>query len=114
MAAVTLSMRLVAIHFDRLVVDPVCGRAAEDGSAGPWRKEPNMAATTGRPTWEACSTHEHSRALHLPLCNRRCRQRRAAPKKMAQVLTVAVWLVTAAQPPAVTPESVIETPDEGS
>ena len=38
----------------------------------------------------------------------------AVPTKTAQVLAVAVWLVTAAQPPAVTLESVIDTPDDGS
>ncbi len=81
MAAVTLSMLLVAIHFE--TAGGLCGVWQEDGSAGQWRKEPNMAATTGRPTWEACSTHEHSRAPHLPLHNRGRRRRSTTHKNSA-------------------------------
>ncbi len=81
MATVTLSMLQVAIHFD--TTGGLCGVWQEDGSTGPGWKEPNMAVTTGRPTWEACSTHKHSRALHLPLHNRRRRRRSTAHKNGA-------------------------------
>lgn len=81
MATVTLSMLLVAIRFE--TTSGLCCVWQEDGSAGQWRKEPNMAVTTGRPTWEACSTHEHSRALHLPLHNRRRRGRSTTHKNGA-------------------------------
>ncbi len=105
-------MRLVAIHFDRPVVDPVCGRAAEDGSAGPWRKgriwrrrRADLPGKRAQPT----NIHEHSTSPSVV-----AGAVGAVPTNKAQVSLIWAWLVTAAQPPPVTLESVTETPDEGS
>ena len=75
-AAVTLATGLVAIHFGG---QSAVWRAAETARQGRVGRIGNMAAT-GRSTWEACSTHQHSRAPHLRVCNRRRRRRSTTHK----------------------------------
>ena len=95
MAAVTLSMLLVAIHFE--TAGGLGGVWQEDGSAGPGWKEPNMAVTTaGLPGKHAPPTniHEHFTCPSITAGGGGA----APPIKIAQVLRLEVWLVTAAQP----------------
>ena len=95
MAAVTLSMLLVAIHFE--TAGGLCGVWQEDGSAGPgrrsriWqRRRTDLLGKHAPPT----NIQEHFTCPSITAGGGGA----APPIKIAQVLRLEAWLVTAAQP----------------